>query len=155
MQYILSILFLLYACLAWSLPALPKDCQLVKLKGSQFILPAKKANLFLIYNQSNQNLWLTHPTKQAGASAGWASQLAPENWSAIKIEDDFELACIESSPGHEQRVSCQKAVVICQFKKLFVPKEAVGAFWVGENLPMDVLLTHIAERGFKLSAFKN
>lgn len=123
-----------------------QNCELIAENSK---LTAKKPTLYLIHNKFSAKLWLTHPLKYQSANAGWSSQIAKDRWSAIKITQDFLVRCIESAPGHEQVIPCNKALEVCELSDFDFSKSQQGAYWVGENMKLDALLKHIENRGFK------
>ena len=111
----------------------------------------KSSSLYLIRNKSHQRLWLTHPHKHVGASAGWASLIAPGNWSAIWVSrKNFLLQCRLDQSG-QKIVPCNEYIVL-EFKKVIkTPKIAKNqSVWVAENLNKKTLLSRIKARGFVL-----
>ncbi|KTD22466.1 hypothetical protein E3983_01050 [Legionella israelensis] len=150
MRYFSVILLSLFWGFVHAGSALPEFCQAIRIDDETALLKTSKTALFMIYNRTDNTLWLTHPVENPGASAGWTSELQPGHWSALNIGQDFTLNCVESSPGHEQQVSCKDAIRICRYKKVRFPKNNQGSYWAGENLPLKELLSHLAERGFVL-----
>lgn len=153
-RWFLSLMSLTFSVWAQP-PALPEACQLQATKSGQLVLQTKMPGLFLIYNQTETNLWVTHPTKHTGASAGWASKISPKQWSALKVNQDFELTCVESSPGHEQEIACHQAIIVCRFQQAVFPADAKSEFWVGEDMSLAALLTHTAQRGIQVPSIKH
>ena len=133
-------------------PVMPNHCVSVPLGKDSSVLKAKKSSLFMIYNRSKHDLWLTHPVDNQGASAGWTSQLASQKWSALAVSGDFAINCVESYPGHEQEINCSEAIEVCQYQKVNFPEDAEGSFWAGENMSKEKLISHLEKRGFKLPA---
>ncbi len=130
----------------------PEGCSGVPLEEKAAVLKAKKPSLFMIYNQGDKDLWITHPVQNPGASAGWTTKLEPDHWSALTISKNFALSCVESAPGHEQEIACFDAIEVCQYKKAGFPKDTQAGYWVGENLPLKKLIAHVEKRGFQLPA---
>lgn len=131
---------------------MPPLCKPVMVDKAELNLTAKKPALVLIYNHSNSELWLSHPVKNIGASAGWTSQLESQKWSALALnKKDFKLTCIESKPGHEQEVSCQGLVTVCKWPNQESEKSK-GTYWAGENMSLPALKSYLGDRGFKLPA---
>lgn len=135
--------------------AFPPACRGVSGIAEQWGFKGKTQQLYLVTNTSKHTIWLTHTKQDPGASAGWASQLAPNQWSALAMDRaGFAFDCTESKPGHEQRVTCQEVLAACQQNATF-PKKLSGAFWVAENLPLDQLLSSVEQRGIILGEQKS
>ncbi len=131
----------------------PAGCTPFVVNGEQINLPASTSTVVMIHNLSETDLWMTHPVTNAGASAGWSSQLQAGNWSALALNGKaFSLSCIESKPGHEQQIQCNAVVAVCQWTNAKLPANTSGTFWAGENMALSPLTAYIERRGFVLSA---
>jgi hypothetical protein len=134
---------------------LPTGCKAIPVQGESLTLNAKKSKLVLIHNRSDLDLWLTHPVTEPGASAGWATRIQADHWSALTVDQpSFVITCIESRPGHEQQIPCEAAIAACQWKAAKIPKREKGTFWAGEDLPLTELTAAIRGKGFVLPAGK-
>ncbi len=134
----------------------PATCNPVAVQKDSPVLQAKQAQVVLIHNISTSDLWITHPVKDPGASAGWSSHLEADNWSALVVDkDSFELNCIESKPGHEQQVPCVGLISVCEWPGVKIPADAKGTFWAGENLPLQTLTAQLGGHGYGLPVSKN
>ncbi|MBA2656807.1 MAG: hypothetical protein H0U70_07445 [Tatlockia sp.] len=153
MKFLLSILLLsITSAIFAENDKLPSSCKAVEMNEAAFILSTEKPTLVMISNLSKVDLWLTHPSSDSGASAGWSSRLEAGNWSALALEEkSFEINCIESKPGHEQQIPCAKAISACKWPMVKSDKEK-GSFWAGENMNLPALISHLEGRGFKLPA---
>lgn len=129
---------------------MPKGCQPLPMKTESAWLKTKKPMLFLMNNTGTSDLWLIHPVQDPGASAGWNSKLEPGRWSAMMVDKDFELNCIESLPGHEQHVSCEQVLALCSYRSLKIDKSHGGSAWMAENMPARALLTELGRRGLEV-----
>ena len=131
---------------------MPKGCRPLPLDGQAVVLKAAKPSLFFIYNKGETDLWITHPVQDPSASAGWSSRIQAGNWSSLLLSlKTFELSCVESKPGHEHQIPCAPVLAICQFPQAKFPqKDRDGSFWVGENMSLKALETHVEARGFVL-----
>lgn len=147
MRRILFFLASLSMGLANATVVMPKGCQPLPLNTETARLKTKKPMLFLMKNTSNSDLWLIHPIQDPGASAGWNSKLEPERWSALLVNKDFDLNCVESRPGHEQHVSCDQVLALCSYRSLKIDKSLTGNAWMAENMPVRALLTELGRRG--------
>jgi len=132
----------------------PKGCRAMVIHGEEITITAKSNRLIYIHNISSNNMWLTHPKKDPGASAGWTTRLQAGNWSALTIEKGpFILNCIESKPGHEQQIPCMSVVAVCKWKKMPAPKnDDVQTYWVAEDMSLPALNAAVDGRGFNVSA---
>lgn len=151
MKSLLGFVLLCFAGIAVAESTLPAGCQSVAVQGETLTLQAKKKSLFLIHNIIDNDLWITHPVTDPGASAGWSSRLQSDNWSALVIEKGpFILSCIESRPGHEQQIPCEGTLVVCKWKKVKIPSANTGDFWASEDVSLEALKTAIGGKGFVL-----
>ncbi len=129
---------------------MPKGCLPLSIKTESAWLKTKKPMLFLMMNNGDNDLWLVHPVDDPGASAGWTSKIEPRHWSAILINKDFELNCIESLPGHEQHISCEQVLALCSYPSLKINPSLMGNAWMAENLPIRALITELGQRGLQV-----
>ncbi|MBA2652715.1 MAG: hypothetical protein H0U73_10675 [Tatlockia sp.] len=152
MKFILSILLMSMAVSSYAENKnLPSSCKSVPIEGSSLMLTAEKPGLVMIHNVSNNDSWLTHPSSEVGASAGWSSRLQAGNWSALALDKNaFELNCIESKPGHEQQIPCSSIISVCKWSKVIKSDKENGTFWAGENMSLSALISHLEGRGFKI-----
>ena len=151
MKFVLSILLISIASTLFA-KGLPSSCKPVQMEGESLILSTEKPVLVMIHNVSNSDLWLTHPSSNSSANAGWSSRLEAGNWSALALEKkSFELNCIESKPGHEQQVPCSAVISLCKWSKVERGKvKEKGSFWAGEDQRLPELISHLEGRGFKV-----
>jgi hypothetical protein len=134
----------------------PADCNPIKITGEVLTLGVKKPTVILLQNISEGTLWLTHPVKDPGASAGWTSQIQGGKWSAMVLtEKKFILHCTESRPGHEQQIACEGAITACIWKKAKIPNEEKGTFWATEDKSLSDLKAALLARGFTLATKAN
>lgn len=120
-----------------------KDNNLV-LNGS-----SSKQSLYLFHNISDKSFWLNHVmSKDPGASAGWASELNADNWSATALgTENFEVNCTILGSGEVKDLNCKDVVKVCKFEEPVFNSEDSGSFWVSENKPLTELLEAIKSRG--------
>lgn len=152
MNWFYLFILMLFSPLTWAGETYPPACHPIEIKSEVLTLPsAKMPRLILIHNFSSSNVWLTKPTQEASASAGWNSYVHTKHWTALYLEKgDFELACTESQPGHEQQISCQGLISACLWQDAKAPDQLSGSFWAAEDLPLNELLAHLADRSFSL-----
>lgn len=151
MKYFLTLFLILATMIVHAEETLPSSCKTMALSEESVTLTPKKPVLAMIHNISSDDLWITHPVSDPGASAGWSSRLQAGNWSALAIDKGpFELSCIESKPGHEQQVACSGVITICNWSTIKMPAQTTGTFWAGENMSLPALASHLSARGFEL-----
>ncbi|MCC5792789.1 MAG: hypothetical protein JJT82_09325 [Legionellaceae bacterium] len=134
---------------------LAKSCRLMALHEQEVAVTVDKPSLLILHNRSDTQLWITHATASTGAGAGWSSALAPRHWSALFMspaKDAFHLACVESSPGHEQHTSCAEVIDVCIQPTAVLPTDASGTFWAVENVKKSSMLPQLQQRGFQWPA---
>lgn len=125
--------------------SLPPNCNPVMLDAENPTLKAVKTQIFVLHNIGVQTLWITHPTKNPGASAGYTSELGAGKWSALVLKNpEFAIGCVESRPGHEQAVSCAEAISVCSYTT--IPKDLQGNYWLVENQSMPKLQEALQKR---------
>lgn len=114
------------------------------------LTPTVLSQVYLIKNTSKNTLLLDHTKADAGAGAGWASQLAPGNWSAIALsQKNFNLNCKTERNGKMQTVSC-KALQICQPSAKGLTIHSNANYWVVEDKPWEELTNALRAKGVGL-----
>lgn len=90
------------------------------------------AAVYLLHNTSHETLILDHKKANVGAGAGWASEIAPNHWSAMMISDkQFNLQCsVVGKNGFEKR-DCA-VLKVCQPKNMAII-QAEGNYWTEED----------------------
>src|SRR3990167_3496083 len=111
-----------------------------------------KPRMYVIHNISRKAIWLNHEKKYPSASAGWASSLLPNHWSAILVTDrNFDLQCqFQKKSGAMRAMPCKQMIRVCQFSEFYSKNPLSGGYWVVENVPFRALLSRIDARGFSL-----
>ena len=128
----------------------PAACKPLVIKGESVKLHSETPRIVMLHNLSVLDLWVTHPVSE-GDNAGLSSRLQTGLWSALALDNtSFELSCIESRPGHEQQVSCEQNLALCEWPITSQPENTQGVFWAGENMPLTALTAYISRRGFGL-----
>lgn len=110
-------------------------------------------NLYLLNNISEDTIYMNHePKDNPGASAGWSTELAAGNWTAISIsEENFAFTCGKMVPGRFQEVPCSGELDVCKFTKAGFSEKAKGSYWVSENKTLDATLETIKSRGIEVN----
>tara|TARA_R110000868_G_scaffold392875_1_gene663732 strand:- start:44008 stop:44490 length:483 start_codon:yes stop_codon:yes gene_type:complete len=148
---ILSLLYTLTACTKTDTQPptnlFPKTCstKTISWQGNTAVINTNsKQTLVLIHNTSQQSFWLNHPTNQP-MSAGWASQIDADHWSALTVENKkFAISCSTLNPS--KILNCKKLITVCVMPKTQFPKNMNGGFWVTENKFQPALIPAIKAR---------
>lgn len=154
MKHVILITMLLIPFSANAQEIFPKGCAPYAIHGEYATLSVEKPTVVMFHNLAHTKIWLTRHHALAGAQAGWSSEISPGKWSALVLEPHrhaFQFACIESQPGHEQPVSCQEVLAVCQWPKTHLPNDQSGTFWAGENMTMQALTAYLQRMGFQLN----
>ena len=116
-----------------------------------------KPRMYVIHNISRKPIWLNHEKNYPSASAGWASSLLPNHWSAILVTDrNFDLQCqFQKKSGGMIALPCKQVIVACQFSEFYSKNPISGGYWVVENVLFRALGSRISARGFSLSGQKS
>lgn len=155
MKLLMSISLLCLSFAGFAESTLPAGCQALAVQGETVTVKAKEAKLVFIHNITGNDLWITHPVADSGASAGWTSRLESGNWSALALDKPpFIIGCIESKPGHEQQIPCEGSIAVCQWTQVTVPEGQQGTFWAAENMSLSALTAAVGGRGFVLPVAK-
>lgn len=116
--------------------------------------PNQPASVFLLYNTSKKStLVVNHsPGSDPGASAGWASNLKPNHWSALMMTTkEFTLNCRKKiNDSHYASVACAQVLQVCRFKVCHAKdkKSLYGNYWLSENKSRMHTLETIKDRDF-------
>lgn len=116
---------------------------------------SKRGRAYFIHNTSEQVVLVNHEKDHdLGVSAGWASTIAPGNWSVILISDpNFNLTC-QVPQANDQFVSepCGKLLTICEPKEQrLLPRAGSGSYWIIENVTMQKALLVTKVRGVDIT----
>jgi hypothetical protein len=106
--------------------------------------------IYLIKNHTKKSIWLDHPVKHIGASAGWASYLKSGDWSALVVDKrDFSLSCSVIAPGKMETLDCAQALSVCHPAHLVYNPHRKGTFWLVEGKNWKDMLKVLQARGVK------
>lgn len=101
--------------------------------------------VFLLHNTTNGIVMINHQVSNPGASAGWGSEINPNQWSAIVVtQPTFSLVCMAYIPPRLGFINCTNALSICS---LPATSQTLGTFWLAENQPLPKLLNTLIQRG--------
>lgn len=121
------------------------DYELILNTGS-----ASAQNLYLFHNTSGGDIFLNHPVKDPGASAGWASMLGSGKWSAFALnKGDFALTCSEVGQGEYKQLACEKVLTACRFENPSFKRGQSGSYWVSEDKTLEAVLEDAKSRGIR------
>lgn len=150
MQSLLKVFFTLSLVFFWGFQAfageyLPKGCLPLALKAANIELKAESHGLFFLHNISNYHIWLANP-----AQPKWTVEIKPGLWNVWYLKQDTsEWRCIQSEKGHEQQVSCQDVIAVCQWP-VQVPEhlEIKLGGWLIENQSIVVAKAYLQRMGW-------
>lgn len=154
MKIIFCFLLILFFSICNAKEIYPDGCSPFPISGKEenAMLKTSKPSLLMLHNLTNADVWVTHPVKEPGASAGWTTLLSKDNWSALFLtEKQFQLSCIEENPGHVQQVLCKDVLAVCVWKNLTLSENddlIKNTFWAGENMSLSELTAYLARSGF-------
>lgn len=101
--------------------------------------------VFLLHNTTSGVIMVNHQVSNPGASAGWMSEISPNQWSAIAMnQPNFSLVCMAYIPPRLGFINCTNALSICSFP---ASNQTLGTFWLAENQSLPKLLNTLAQRG--------
>ena len=90
---------------------LPKGCKAFVIKNIAVELKANKDHLIFFHNISGKQIWLANRD-----ISKWTIELKPGLWNVFYLPKEHSTwRCIQSELGHEQQVSCQDAIALCQW----------------------------------------
>lgn len=151
-----SILFIIILFSSWLVRAqeiFPNGCLPVVIDNDLVTLAAEKYAFVVLHNLSKNDLWIIHPANDDGSQAAWISKIQSDKWSSLvlnKQASELTFSCIESRPGHEQKINCRDVLAICSWPNASVPDNRKGIFWLAEDMDMLPLTAYIERLGFKL-----
>ena len=125
--------------------------KVLKSQNKNIILEgATDTHVYLIKNHTQKSIWLDHPGKHSGASAGWSSYLKPGDWSALLVEKhDFSVSCSVIAPGKMETLDCAQSLSVCKPMHLAYTSHRKGTFWLVEGKPWKELLKGLQARGVR------
>jgi hypothetical protein len=137
---------LLSGCFAvWAKEYFPKGCKALPLKTVNMELEAQPDQLMFMHNISPHEIWLANPSRPK-----WTVGLQPGRWNVLYLpQGTTHWRCIQSETGHEQQVSCQEVIAVCQWPAT-IPKglEQKVEGWVLENQSIVVAHAYLQRMGW-------
>jgi hypothetical protein len=131
----------------------PPSCKPFALHGESIALPIGIPRIIMLHNLSESDIWITHQASESetDSSPDLSSRLQSNRWSALALDQHaLTLHCIESKPGHEQGISCEQALAVCEWHTLSRPQHKQAIFWAAENMTLPPLIAYIGRLGFEL-----
>ncbi len=147
MRYLLISFAFLMSFFSFSKEFLPKDCHAVPIDET-IALSQQKNHILLMHSLSNYEIWLANP-KQSRLTVS----LVPGEWSAFYApKDKAQWFCIQSQPGHEQKVPCQQVLALCDWSAT-APKKEISKInsWVANNLSYSELHAYLQRIGWQFN----
>ncbi len=136
---------------AYAEEVFPPACKPLVIKGESAKLPGGTPRVVMLHNISEFDLWITHSASANDNTEDFSSRLQSNLWSALALEkESFEINCIESKPGHEQQVSCEQTLAVCEWPTVNRLENTQSVLLAGENMPLSALTAYIGRRGFEL-----
>lgn len=105
------------------------DVLVINARGGQ------KQRLYFFHNlQQQKSILINHDVPFPSASAGWATDLKPDNWTAFAADkNNFTLSCYQKVKQRLVAVDCRSVLQACQMIKARFAVGAGGSYWVSEN----------------------
>lgn len=108
----------------------PKGCEAKSIDQPQLQVPAARNQLVFLHNLSENHIWLANPVHPK-----MTVEMKPGQWNVLYLpKGDDTWKCIQSIPGHEQQISCQIGMAVCQWSaKISKSKRPKQNTWLAEN----------------------
>lgn len=145
MRYIFMIFGMSFCALGIAKEFLPKGCHAFPIEN-MVELKQQKNHLILIHSLSNYEIWLANQQQ-----AKLTVSLVPGEWSAFYApQGQVQWYCIQSQPGHEQKVSCQQVLAACDWSAKPPQKEIAKInSWVANNLSFSEMHAYVQRLGWR------
>lgn len=140
-------------CLSTAALAVPPICKSVNFRKKDKLMELNISNkfsqpaIFFIKNTSRQIVWINHPQGQnPHASAGWASSIQPNHWSALLLSRrNFMLDCSTLNNNQVNILDCRRVIRVCT-PNMQIPAGNSGGFWVVEDRPWNEFIKAVNAR---------
>jgi hypothetical protein len=107
-----------------------------------------KPRVLLLTNVSRKSILVDRYRKNASASAGWLSQLDPQNWSAMQTtQQNVRLVCTQQNGSRYSRVNCADYLNACWMMVKSGTKATMGDYWITENRGLQATYFNMRQRG--------
>lgn len=94
---------------------------------------SKQVAVYLFNNISPSSFTLNHTKAEPSASAGWSSNLMPNNWSALVVDkNNLNWSCERITPKKVHIISCKSVLKVCKYEGP-VNLRAQNGYWHSEN----------------------
>ena len=148
MRYlIIALLFVVFKSVG-AQEFLPKGCHAVPI-GDEIQLTAQKNQLFFIHSLSRYEIWLANSSQRR-----LTTSIVPSLWSvfyAPKLNSKWR--CIQSEPGHEQKVSCHQVLALCEWPAKTLDKKLNHHnAWLAYNMHFSELSAYLQRQGWQFNA---
>lgn len=144
-QFIVVLLMGFFAPI-WALEFLPKGCHAMPLGDAVRLMP-QKDHLLFVHSLSRHEIWLAN-AKQPRLT----TSIVPGFWSvfyAPKFKSSWK--CIQSEPGHEQKVACHEVLAVCEWP-VSLPDEKLQKInaWMAHNMHFSEISAYLQRTGWQL-----
>ncbi len=144
-QFIVVLLLGLYSSI-WAQEFLPKGCHALPLGDDVQFMP-KKDHLLFVHSLSPHEIWLANVKQQR-----MTTSVVPGLWSvfyAPKFESSWR--CIQSEPGHEQKVACHEVLAVCEWP-IQSPNAQLKRLnaWIAYNMRFSEISAYLQRTGWQL-----
>jgi hypothetical protein len=149
--------FILFLCLIgfdsllYAKEFLPKDCQALPIEDT-IVLQKKKNHLVMMHSLSQYEIWLANREQNR-----MTASIVPGMWSVFYApQAKSQWQCIQSEPGHEQKVPCHEVLALCD-RTAKPPKKDFSKinFWVANNLSYSELNAYLQRMGWRMEVSQN
>jgi hypothetical protein len=115
-----------------------------------------KTAVFVVRNISGHPLIISHHDKTSLFATSWKSDISPNAWSAIMVENaDFPITCSLKSEQGAEVIPCQDNLEICKFARVRISIASLGTYWVAENkLKLGDVMKKIRKKGIRFKTIK-
>lgn len=153
MRYILF--SLLITTLVFSKTSFAEHCLPIKTEtqGKNIVL-GKDSAVYFFKNISKHAIWLNKVNidSKKGASAGWASFIHSNHWSALATnKNTFVLSCSLMTPNKLDPIDCSSVISVCVPENLKA-QGITGSFWITEDKPWDDFVESVVKRKIHFKA---
>lgn len=149
--------FILFLCLmgleaqSFAKEFLPKGCQAMPIEES-IVLQKQKNHLVMMHSLSRYEIWLANREQNR-----LTASIVPGMWSVFYAPQGMsQWQCIQSEPGHEQKVACGQVLALCD-RPAKPPKKDFSKlnFWVANNLSYSELDAYLQRVGWRMQMSKS
>ncbi len=117
-----------------------KSCKILSINNDNLEFNVNKSAIFFVHNITANDVWLIANNNAVNLN----NKLIAKQWSALILTTHLlKFSCIESRPGHEQRLSCANLITVCQTT---MKTAATATSWDGKNMSKVALLRYTEDR---------